>query len=218
VAHSISGYGAIAANVEGEPLCTAVRDFAAYKVTQAAIMLGGWSETNKGTALVSIDTGYGIGIHGGGCGNVVLEDSVMYGENADNQDCHPDEQFPDTGGVCDYCVHRYGLTLASMYHKEHRDREIEHWYWMPLFNYSDCFIGTVEYNDLRFKNFETKETTCGSRQRAIYSYELQPNYVPFIKMDTIVMDNVHQDAVAWLSAPPDYNPLTGYQKVWSIPD
>lgn len=46
VAHSISGYGAIAANVEGVPQCTEVKDFAAYKVTQAAIMLGGWSKLN----------------------------------------------------------------------------------------------------------------------------------------------------------------------------
>jgi len=41
VAHTISGYGAIAANVEND--CTEVKDFAAYKVTEAAIMLGGAS-------------------------------------------------------------------------------------------------------------------------------------------------------------------------------
>ena len=33
VAHSISGYGAIAANVEGNPNCIEVKDFAAYKCT-----------------------------------------------------------------------------------------------------------------------------------------------------------------------------------------
>jgi hypothetical protein len=75
LAHSISGYGAIAANRDGVPVCTCARDFAAYKVTEAAIMLGGWSETNKGHNLVSIDTGYGLGIHGGGCGNVIIENS-----------------------------------------------------------------------------------------------------------------------------------------------
>jgi hypothetical protein len=128
----------------------------------------------------------------------------MYGEFVPNEDCHTDEEFPDNENECDYCVNRYGLTLASMYHKEHRDRETERWEWMPLFNYSDCFIGTVEYRNLEFINFVDKDTTCGSRQRAIYSYELQPNYVPFIKMKNIEMNNVDDSAIAWLSVPPDY--------------
>ena len=46
IAHSISGYGAIAANVEDND-CTIVKNFAAYKVTEASIMLGGASEENE---------------------------------------------------------------------------------------------------------------------------------------------------------------------------
>ena len=41
VAHSISGYGAIALNVRND--CTLVENFVAYKVTETSIMLGGGS-------------------------------------------------------------------------------------------------------------------------------------------------------------------------------
>ena len=43
VAHSISGYGAIAANRDGNPECIEVIDFSAYKCTESSIMLGGAS-------------------------------------------------------------------------------------------------------------------------------------------------------------------------------
>jgi len=46
LAHSISGYGAVALNVANP--CTEVRDFTAYKVTEASIMLGGPSTVNRG--------------------------------------------------------------------------------------------------------------------------------------------------------------------------
>jgi len=60
VAHSISGYGAIAENVGNA--CTEVKDFTAYKTTEASIMLGGPSPMNRGTNLRSIDTRYGPAI------------------------------------------------------------------------------------------------------------------------------------------------------------
>lgn len=46
VAHSISGYGAVASNVEND--CTVVEDFIAYKCTEASIMLGSESMINRG--------------------------------------------------------------------------------------------------------------------------------------------------------------------------
>ena len=85
VAHSISGYGAIAENVVNK--CTEVRDFIAYKCTEASIMLGGSSKLNRGTNLRSIDNRYGIAVHGGGGGDAELIDSKVYGELTDNYDC-----------------------------------------------------------------------------------------------------------------------------------
>ena len=60
VAHSISGYGAIALNVNNS--CSYVEGFTAYKVTEASVMLGGPSAINKGIDIVSIDTRYGPAI------------------------------------------------------------------------------------------------------------------------------------------------------------
>ena len=135
VAHSISGYGAIAANVVYRG-GTCVRDFSAYKVTQSSIGLGSGSHKNQAENIVSIDVGHGIGVHGGNCGHVVIKNSKIYGDFADNTDCH------GIGGNhedCDHCIDRFGLTMASIYSTEHRDREEEKWEWLPLYNYSDCF-------------------------------------------------------------------------------
>lgn len=87
VAHSISGYGAIAANVAGNPSCTEVLDFTAYKCTESSIHLGGNSDINRARDIVSIDCGRGIGIHGSGCGDVEVIDCDIYGENRLNYDC-----------------------------------------------------------------------------------------------------------------------------------
>ena len=78
LAHSISGYGAIAANVENS--CTIVRDFVAWKCTQSSIHLAGASPANVGRNLTSIDNRRGIGIHGGADGSAYLYDSKVYGD------------------------------------------------------------------------------------------------------------------------------------------
>ena len=85
VAHSISGYGAIALNVDNA--CTQVSDFTAYKVTEAAIMLGGPSKINRGIRLNSIDTRYGVAVMSANGGQAEIIDSKIYGELTDNQDC-----------------------------------------------------------------------------------------------------------------------------------
>lgn len=102
VAHSISGYGAIAKNCAND--CTLVSDFISYKVTQAAIMLGGPSKMNRGKNLKSIDTVYGIGIFSAGGGDVEISDSQVYGELSDNKDCPP-------GSPCDHCISSRGIIL-----------------------------------------------------------------------------------------------------------
>jgi hypothetical protein len=103
IAHSISGYGAIALNVVND--CTEVVDFGAYKCTEAAIMHGGASEKNVGRRLTSIDCRYGIAVHSGGGGQAEVWDSRAYGENPDNQDCPP-------GSPCDHCVDTTGVVLG----------------------------------------------------------------------------------------------------------
>ena len=189
VAHSISGYGAIAANVVNS--CTEVKDFAAYKVTESSIMLGGGSGTNRGRDLVSIDVRYGIGIHGGECGNVELLNSDIYGELRANEDCY-ETDISD----CDHCIDRTGLIFASIYTDVHRDSETIDWGFMPLFNYSDCFEGSVTYTNLKFHNFNTDAgvdsfmTKCESYQSAMGPYKKEANYVPFIQMINPQMDNV----------------------------
>lgn len=197
VAHSISGYGAIAANVVHSG-GTCVWDFSAYKVTQSSIGLGGGSHTNQAEDIVSIDVGHGIGVHGGNCGHVVIKDSKIYGDFPANQDCH------GIGGndpACDHCIDRFGLTMASIYSTEHRDREEEKWEWLPLYNYSDCFAGTVKYDGLRFFEYPSATTSCGSRQAALTVWHRQPNYVPFIHLASPDWTNVGQEAVAWLPEP-----------------
>jgi hypothetical protein len=102
IAHSISGYGAIALNMGRR--CTIVRDFLAYKCTETSIMLGGPSDVNVGRNLTSIDNRYGIGVHSGNGGDAEVYDSVAYGENADNEDC-------PAGSVCDHCFDTTGIVL-----------------------------------------------------------------------------------------------------------
>ena len=112
IAHSISGYGAIALNVEND--CTEVHDFKAYKVTEAAIMLGGPSKINKGIRIRAIDTGYGIAVMSANGGRAELEDSRIYGEVFTNIDCP--ENSP-----CDHCIDA-GFAVNIDAEFEHLDR------------------------------------------------------------------------------------------------
>jgi hypothetical protein len=102
IAHSISGYGAIAENVKNE--CTLVKDFTAYKTTEASIMLGGPSKLNKGENLRSNTNRYGIAVHPGR-GTSRLLNSFSYAEYLDNEDCpYPEEE-------CDHCLPRGGVMV-----------------------------------------------------------------------------------------------------------
>lgn len=85
MAHSISGYGAIALNVVNP--CTEITGFTAYKVTESSVMLGGASAINRGRDLTAIDTRYGIGIFSGGGGRAEIIDSKVFGELTENPDC-----------------------------------------------------------------------------------------------------------------------------------
>lgn len=80
IAHSISGYGALGLMQAQD--CTIVRDFIAYKCTEAAIHYGGPS-LNVGRNLVSIDSVYGISVHSGDGKDAEIYDSRVYGEPED---------------------------------------------------------------------------------------------------------------------------------------
>ena len=112
IAHTISGYGAVAAKVNNR--CTIVQDFKGYKCTQSTIHLAGAAESNVGRNLVSIDSRYGIGVHSGGDGDAYLYESRVYGENPDNQDC-------PTGSVCDHCLDSVGIVMNQMCARAHLD-------------------------------------------------------------------------------------------------
>jgi len=123
VAHSISGYGAIAANVEGNS-CTEVKDYWSYKVTEAAIMMGGTSNVNKGTNIHSIDTRYGIAIHSAGPEAALKEPKAelynckVYSELLENMDCAK-------GQKCDHCLDRTGMILNQAKASFHDDKQIK---------------------------------------------------------------------------------------------
>ena len=84
--------------------CTMVNNFVAYKVTEAAIMLGGPSGMNRGKNIISIDTRYGIGVFSAGGGDAQIINSQVYGELTDNMDC-------PNGSPCDHCVDTRGIIL-----------------------------------------------------------------------------------------------------------
>lgn len=137
IAHSVSGYGAIAANVGND--CTEVKDYTSYKVTEAALMLGGPSAINRGTRITSIDTRYGIAVHSAGPEDseeeprAELHQCKVYSEIPDNGDCQE-------GQVCDHCLDRSGMIFNQAVSKEHDDKQ-EKWQKLPLFKGSGALGG-----------------------------------------------------------------------------
>ena len=194
VAHSISGYGAIAQNVVNR--CTEVKDFVAYKCTEAAIMLGGASGINRGRNLRSVDTRYGLAVHSGGGGDAELIDSKVYGELADNYDC------PE-GGVqpCDHCLARSGLILNLANQGAHADMQVKYRK-LPLFGGSGAMTGQATYTRVEFINYTGKTTSCGAAQAAIRVFS-NPDYTPYAEFISPTFRNVAQDA---LVAIPDPSP------------
>ena len=157
VAHSISGYGAIAINVEPLQRCMEVHNFKGYKCTQATIHLGGRADLNVGKDLVSHDSHYGIAIMSGGGGDVLVKDSIVYGENTDNQDCPP-------GSDCDHCLDTIGVVANMPWPRAQPDHKTK-WFKLPLFKLStSSMTSQASYEDIKFKNFENPEKECGSFQ------------------------------------------------------
>lgn len=192
VAHSISGYGAIAKNVAND--CTALTAFTAYKVTEAAIMLGGPSGINLGRQIKSIDTRYGVGVFSGGGGEAQIRESEVYGELTDNEDC-------PLGSPCDHCVDARGVILNQNAEAGHKDRE-EDWKHLPLFEKAGAMRGgRATYRDLRLINFITARKTCGSRQAAIMPF-LAPDYTPYAEFTGLIFENVAREALTYIQDPP----------------
>jgi len=167
IAHSISGYGVIAANVKND--CTEVTDIVAYKVTEAAVMHGGPSRINRARRLVSVDTRYGIAVHAS-FGVAEVNDCVSFGEITDNADC-------PSGSPCDHCIDRTGLVLPLGNDDGHEDRQPK-FTKLPLFKKSGSLTGRGEVHNHRFVDYDSPTTTCGSKQRAIMPFN-NPNYTPY---------------------------------------
>ena len=134
VAHSISGYGAISLNQNND--CTIVRDFLAYKCTEAAIHHGGPS-LNVGRNLVSIDSVYGLSVHGGDGKDAELYDSRVYGEPMDDSDNPINLDGPE-GSPSDHCLAPQGITVNFACDGAHKDHHPK-WFKFPLFKH--CLSG-----------------------------------------------------------------------------
>lgn len=156
VAHSISGYGAIALNTP-KKRCMEVHNFKGYKCTQATIHLGTSSDLNVGTNIVSHDSHYGIAIMSGGGGDVLVKDSTVYGENTDNQDCPPNSR-------CDHCVSTIGVVANMPCPVAQPDHKTK-WFKLPLFKLcTSSMTSQASYEDIKFKNFDSPMKTCGKHQ------------------------------------------------------
>lgn len=192
VAHSISGNGAVAKNVENS--CTEVKNFVAYKCTHGAIMLGGASGINRGRNLVSIDNHWGLSIHSGADGRAEIEDSRIYGEDTNNKDC-------PVGSTCDHCLDSTGIVLNQACAGSHLDSQVK-WFKHPL--YKGCTSGkraTSHYNNVEFKNFSAGKKACGAKMVAFAPWKKASDYVAFAEFKRATFDNVHPDAMTYIPAP-----------------
>ena len=190
LAHSISGYGAIAMHVLNP--CTEVKDFTAYKVTEASIMLGSPSGINRGKNLTAIDTHYGIGIHSANGGDAEIIDSKIYGELSENMDCPP-------GSPCDHCMDAMGMVLNQAAETAHEDRNMKS-KMLPLFKASGSMTGHATYTNLEFINYKSSQKSCGATQYAIKPY-LQPDYTPFATFKNIKLTEVAHEAFTYIQDP-----------------
>jgi len=154
VAHSISGYGAIALNMENNS-CTEVHDFKGYKCTQATIHLGTNSkDENRAHNIISADSHYGIAIMSGGGADVHVKDSTIYGENIENADCP--ENSP-----CDHCIDTLGIVSNMPCPTAIPDHKTK-WFKLPLFKLCTSHMdGQAKYTNIEFINFDHSEKACG---------------------------------------------------------
>jgi len=171
VAHSISGYGAIAQNVVNT--CTEVKDFKGYKCTEATIHLGSASkEENRGTNLVSSDSVYGIAIIGGGESDVHVKNCQVYGEHPDNKDCPENSK-------CDHCYDTLGLVSNMPCPNALPDHKTK-WFKLPLFKLcTSAMDGNAKYEDVDFYNFQSGDKACGSRQAAFGPWKKQSDMIAY---------------------------------------
>lgn len=201
IAHSNSGYGAIALNVVND--CTIVRDFIGYKNTEAAIMHGGASEMNVGRNLVSIDSRYGIAVHAGGNGDAAVYDSKAYGDNDLNQDC------PD-GSDCDHCIYSAGVILSQSCAGAHDDHKTK-WFKLPLFKKCNSgMLGRTTYYNMEFIGYKSNRKSCNGRssadQFAIGPWHKNADYVAYADFRAPKFTNVVENAVAHI-----FNPSQGWK-------
>ena len=187
LAHSISGYGAVALNEANQ--CTEISYFTAYKVTESSVMLGGTSRINRGTNLKAIDTRYGIGIFSGGGGTAEILDSQVYGEIPGNVDC-------PVGSPCDHCMAARGVILNMAAEGAHKDREPK-WSKLPLFKSSGAMQGDSIYRNLEIIDYPSEFKSCGARQAAVMPF-LQPDYTPYAAFDNLILNNVAHDAMTFI--------------------
>jgi len=152
--------------------CTEVRDFIAYKCTHSAIVLGGPSDINRGTNIISIDNHWGVAIHSGNDGKAELNDSTIYGEDALNQDC-------PVGAVCDHCLDSTGITLNQVCSSSHLDTN-KKWFKHPLWKFCTSGMrGESTYTRVEFRDFSSGTKACGAKMSTFAPWKSAADYVAF---------------------------------------
>lgn len=63
--------------------------------------------------------------------------------------------------------------------------------------------GNTLYENIRFKNFNTSTTWCGTMQRLFAINGLSPDYNPEVRLVNPIFENVHFDTYAYLFTPPN---------------
>jgi hypothetical protein len=64
------------------------------------------------------------------------------------------------------------------------------------------FGGTTIYENIEFYNFKTGSTFCGKSQRLFLLNPYNADYYPAVRLINSRLENIHQDALAYLMTPP----------------
>jgi hypothetical protein len=64
------------------------------------------------------------------------------------------------------------------------------------------FGGTTIYENLEFYNFKSGYTYCGKNQRLFLLNYYNADYYPAVRLINSRLENIHQDALAYLMNPP----------------
>jgi len=207
VGHSVLGGGAnifpdIAAS--DHATCYEGSHFAAYKVSFAGLSTNFDGMEQRMSNMVMVDNTLGVSMIVGGSWErafMVLKDSDIYGEH-EALDC------PGGNHPCK-CTNKNGIysftgTIGS---KDFHIRSGSPYPMDHIMSYGSWAADTDFYK-VRFHDWTSRETACGSQQAIFNTHRDGSDYIPFQNFYQCEFDNVHQDAIAYLmDSPAKWNNL-----------